>query len=230
MAISGDVTQPILWSSEYTDSELALVYYNYRHYNPLDGRWLSRDLLNESYEKNLYANQPIKWIDRLGLKPVPLSESDFLPENSSEEKKEIAIIDGKIRQRNIYGLTQIKTPYHFDDLYTSGDLIEGCSFFILHTTLEPQQMKIKVTIYKHPIGYKDLQNRTPLEHEKEHFKIILEEWNSFIASADLHIGWYASYAAYKLAHPGEAIESLMLKFHNNIAKRDAILERESYRD
>ncbi|MFR2783313.1 MAG: hypothetical protein ACLTEI_04685 [Akkermansia muciniphila] len=33
----GDVTQPIQWSSEYNDEELGLVYYNYRHLNPLDG-------------------------------------------------------------------------------------------------------------------------------------------------------------------------------------------------
>ena len=39
---SGDVTQPIQWSSEYNDAELALIYYNYRHYNPVDGRWLGR--------------------------------------------------------------------------------------------------------------------------------------------------------------------------------------------
>ncbi|CDB56448.1 putative uncharacterized protein [Akkermansia muciniphila CAG:154] len=29
------------------DEELALVYYNYRYYNPKDGRWINRDpLLN----------------------------------------------------------------------------------------------------------------------------------------------------------------------------------------
>ncbi len=31
---SGDVTQPIQWSSEYYDNELALVYYNYRTTTP----------------------------------------------------------------------------------------------------------------------------------------------------------------------------------------------------
>ena len=40
---NGNVTQPIQWSSEYNDSELGLVYYNYRHYNPADGRWIGRD-------------------------------------------------------------------------------------------------------------------------------------------------------------------------------------------
>ena len=39
----GDVTQPLQWSSEYADPELGLVYYNYRYYNPTDGRWNRRD-------------------------------------------------------------------------------------------------------------------------------------------------------------------------------------------
>lgn len=37
-------TPPLQWSSEFTDTNLGLVYYNYRHYNPLDGRWTGRDL------------------------------------------------------------------------------------------------------------------------------------------------------------------------------------------
>ena len=43
VTVSGNVTQPIQWSSECYDSELGLVYYNYRHYNQVDGRWQGRD-------------------------------------------------------------------------------------------------------------------------------------------------------------------------------------------
>ena len=62
---TGDVTQPIQWSSEYHDTELALVYYNYRHYNPTDGRWLGRDRIEEI---NLYTftKSPLLMIDILG--------------------------------------------------------------------------------------------------------------------------------------------------------------------
>ena len=52
---SGDVKQPIQWSSEYYDNELALVYYNYRHYNPTDGRWINRDPIAEQGGWNLYG-------------------------------------------------------------------------------------------------------------------------------------------------------------------------------
>ncbi|MCD7798713.1 MAG: DUF2778 domain-containing protein, partial [Akkermansiaceae bacterium] len=46
-------------------------YYNYRHFNPTDGRWISRDLLGESNSTyNLYnycMNAPVIYSDRLGL-------------------------------------------------------------------------------------------------------------------------------------------------------------------
>ena len=72
---SGDVTQPFQWSSEHYDSELDLVYYNYRHYSPDLGRFLSRDPIEEQGGVNLYAftsNAPIVQIDILGkIVPAP---------------------------------------------------------------------------------------------------------------------------------------------------------------
>ena len=68
----GDVTQPIQWSSEYSDEELGLVYYNYRHLNPHDGRWISRDPIAEQGDWNLVtyvSNSPISFYDELGLLP-----------------------------------------------------------------------------------------------------------------------------------------------------------------
>ena len=50
----GDIEQSIQWSSEYYDAELGLIYYNYRHYNPTNGKWCSRDALLEKNELNLY--------------------------------------------------------------------------------------------------------------------------------------------------------------------------------
>ncbi|MGN0834759.1 MAG: RHS repeat domain-containing protein [Candidatus Spyradosoma sp.] len=66
---SGDVTQPFQWSSEFYDSELGLVYYNYRHYSPTDGRFLSRDPIEEQGGLNLYVfvrNIPTQFSDTLG--------------------------------------------------------------------------------------------------------------------------------------------------------------------
>ncbi len=66
---SGDVTQPIQWSSEYNETEQGLVYYNYRHYNPLNGRWIGRDSIYENVNGNLYGyvQNNLFHIDILGL-------------------------------------------------------------------------------------------------------------------------------------------------------------------
>ena len=39
---------PFRFSSEFYDPELDLIYYNYRHYSPALGRWLSRDPIEEA--------------------------------------------------------------------------------------------------------------------------------------------------------------------------------------
>lgn len=68
---NGDVEQPIQWSSEFNDTELGLDYYNYRHYNPADGRWLGRDRMSETVVKNLYAiSEIINSVDILGCYSV----------------------------------------------------------------------------------------------------------------------------------------------------------------
>ena len=63
---TGDVEQPIQWSSEYFDNELGLVYYNYRYYNPLDKRWLSRDAVSSINLYRYVSNNPLKSFDIRG--------------------------------------------------------------------------------------------------------------------------------------------------------------------
>ena len=61
---------PFRFSSEYHDLTLGLVYYNYRHYNPQDGRWSGRDRIEEDKIKNRFLfiqNAPTIFHDHLGL-------------------------------------------------------------------------------------------------------------------------------------------------------------------
>ena len=70
-ASDNSVVQPFQWSSEHYDSELDLVYYNYRHYSPSLGRFLSRDPIEEQGGLNLYAfvgNRSLKRVDLLGTR------------------------------------------------------------------------------------------------------------------------------------------------------------------
>ena len=70
VTVEGDVYQPVQWGCEYADDELDLVYYNYRHYNSNDGRWINRDPIAEEGGWNLYGyilNNPIFLKDYIGL-------------------------------------------------------------------------------------------------------------------------------------------------------------------
>ena len=66
---TGDVEQPLQWSSEYNDTEPGLIYYNYRHYNPVDGRWIGRDIIGILGGLNVYGYNCLFCIesDWLGL-------------------------------------------------------------------------------------------------------------------------------------------------------------------
>ena len=60
---------PWRFSCEYVDDDTFLIYYNYRHYNPVDGCWLARDLIEEDGGLCLYAFccNNVSLIDNLGL-------------------------------------------------------------------------------------------------------------------------------------------------------------------
>ena len=63
---TGSLVQPVQWSGEMHDDDLALVYYNYRYYNPKDGRWINRDPIAEEGGWDLYGfvdNNPIDNFD-----------------------------------------------------------------------------------------------------------------------------------------------------------------------
>ena len=58
------------FSSEYAEDDTATVYYNYRHYEPVTGRWLGRDPLGENAGACLYAilhNISVCAVDVLGM-------------------------------------------------------------------------------------------------------------------------------------------------------------------
>ena len=65
-----DVDAKIGFSSEMTDDDTKLVYYNYRYYAPLIARWIKKDPAEERQGGNMMAfifNTPISAFDYLGL-------------------------------------------------------------------------------------------------------------------------------------------------------------------
>jgi RHS repeat-associated protein len=81
---------PFRFSTKYFDKETGFYYYGYRYYDPVTGRWPSRDPIEEWGGLNLYGfgvNSGINNIDYLGLQ-VPL--------RTEEEKKQH--LDNGIRE------------------------------------------------------------------------------------------------------------------------------------
>ena len=71
---------PFGFATQYTDSESGLVYFGHRHYDPLTGRWLSREPLGEQESFNLYAychNDPVHKVDLLGLAEITKEQYDY---------------------------------------------------------------------------------------------------------------------------------------------------------
>jgi len=69
---SASSENPFRFSTKRTDVAVDLIAYEYRNYNPLDGRWLSRDPVEEWGGINLVlfsVNSPIRVHDPLGLSP-----------------------------------------------------------------------------------------------------------------------------------------------------------------
>jgi RHS repeat-associated protein len=76
---SGTLISPLALPSDYgfstkpADRVTGLLYYGYRYYDPVTGRWPSRDPIEEQGGLNLYGfcfNAPIFWTDDLGHTPM----------------------------------------------------------------------------------------------------------------------------------------------------------------
>ncbi len=68
---------PFRFSSEFHDDETGLVYYNYRYYDFILGRWSKRDPISIGGGVNEYAfanNNPINYIDDLGLDFIAVAD------------------------------------------------------------------------------------------------------------------------------------------------------------
>ena len=83
---------PFGFSSEVYDTTIGLVYYNYRHYSPANGRWLRRDEISEVRSVTLCGNSPLSYYGWIGLKrQFVITRSDIKYETfilSQEDLKE----------------------------------------------------------------------------------------------------------------------------------------------
>ena len=87
LVISTSTENPFRFSSELYDDILGLVYYNYRHYNPKNGRWCGRDPISDYTNggEYLFSSNSVDYIDFLGLEKCHVVRNQLnlaLPSNS----------------------------------------------------------------------------------------------------------------------------------------------------
>jgi RHS repeat-associated protein len=83
------LSNPFRFSTKFTDEETGLVYYGYRYYDPMLGRWVNRDPIEERGGRNLYrmcTNNIVCMTDFLGREV----NNHFIPIDSQK-----IISDGK---------------------------------------------------------------------------------------------------------------------------------------
>ena len=71
---------PWRFSSESAEDETATVYYNYRHYEPVTGRWMQRDHIEEYSDINTFStckNGLINRFDYLGALGITVSHNSY---------------------------------------------------------------------------------------------------------------------------------------------------------
>ena len=96
-ASTGDLVQPVQWSAEMHDDDLAQVYYNYRYYNPKDGRWINRDPITEQGGWNLYAflgNSTQDKFDTFGLQALDSLSNTVIQGLAAGKISEVATLLG----------------------------------------------------------------------------------------------------------------------------------------
>ena len=175
-------SNPWRFSSEYAEDDVGLVYYNYRHYEPLIGRWISRDrqfdfdcyrfisngfdsfdfLGDKKKENDLWKNNPalkdIKEIKESGPRPKTYIKPGLTKTPS---------------RADLFGILEPPPPKTFSakSVCAHGDYYKVVLTFKLRLTMWYVPFGIEVTL---PDGTKKLRThagvaRTKL-HEKEHAK------------------------------------------------------------
>ena len=90
------VTNPFKFSTQYQDEESGFIYYGFRYYNYISGRWLNRDPLGDTGGLNLYGfvkNDSVNTYDILGL----ISKEQVKQQNKAAKRTYARVRDELIR-------------------------------------------------------------------------------------------------------------------------------------
>ena len=151
----------IRFSSKIHDSQVGLVYYGYRFYNPSIGRWINRDPIEERGSVNLYSfsgNSPVNYLDYKGLAICSKSTVREVPK--ADEQGELS------DEHYTAGWTE-KVVFQTSSLINKQECEPGKVSY----EVEPPKCELRIWIHpdSDPSGPTDGNpNRTLREHEDQH--------------------------------------------------------------
>jgi RHS repeat-associated protein len=125
-AYRAGIRNPLRFQGQYFDEETGLHYNRHRYYDPLSGRFVSKDPIGllGGFNTHTYAPNPVQWIDPLGLAP----------------KKQNSVKNGCVscdpcQGRNPAAIAQSwqgRDPYNGVDSYKNVVVKKGTVFYTLY--------------------------------------------------------------------------------------------------
>jgi RHS repeat-associated protein len=158
------------FSTKQLDAETGLNYYGYRYYDSSNGRWLSRDPLEEDGGINLYGfvgNDSIGGADYLGLQITP-TEYDYV--DVSVEETEHDSIDGvrSIGGDDWFGSTEAGTKIGIPDIVNAGRSKDFKLCCVKYTKVKNSKIKITTHIPSSNKGFEKLVTKRGIREIKSH--------------------------------------------------------------
>ena len=208
---------PFRFSSEYYDSELDLVYYNYRHYSPSLGRFLSRDPIAEQGGLNLYAfvgNRLFIIFDRKGL----------LAQRITISANQVPVEPGNVR-------IGFLAKFEKGRLSVSLHLKEGLNFSG-RLIAEGESVGMRIVYDERAFSKESfladeayLHEKTHFENYKKEYNALVEEFNSYDGKKFTYWGRFCGDCSDKLSSYVVARTAL---FREKCRVADLILEYNDY--
>ncbi len=170
------------FSTKPYDDETGLIYYNYRHYDPIAGRWVARDSIGESGGNNLYVflqNAGISGIDYLGNRFSRYSEDinslPYPPLQSGHAGKN----NNCVMPARSDGVTCPSAPMSGMNFVTLENEVDGVEVYSTTSVLDTPDGAIQIDLYYNPDRQTPNTDRFRIAeaHERIHAAIIKEEWN-----------------------------------------------------
>lgn len=91
------IYNPFGYRGEYTDAESGLIYLRARMYDPLTGRFINEDPIQDGLNWYVYCeNNPILFIDMFGLAPTP-EEAAYIAEHVYKHDKDSSYTDRQVK-------------------------------------------------------------------------------------------------------------------------------------